>query len=233
MTFYYILLGHLTGDFVLQTNRIAINKPLSHKWNVIHALIVTLCMLVFAIPFGSIAALLSAAAGFLHLLIDRCKPFLTEKYKIPELLAFITDQALHVGIIGFISLFAAEGSNLLFLDKFQVIFCVVLITVTFFAAISNQYILIYIFPRTGNEFFRKREKLTGVIIRFVMSLSIYMAFRFSLLFLLILPAAPVILFIYRHFNIKDHISHGEILVKLALDWAVSTVGACVLYFSFI
>ncbi|MBZ0195690.1 MAG: DUF3307 domain-containing protein, partial [Deltaproteobacteria bacterium] len=54
MAFYYLLLGHLIGDFVLQTDKIAENKGRHRKWNLLHVLVVTLCTLLFTYPFGNI-----------------------------------------------------------------------------------------------------------------------------------------------------------------------------------
>ena len=225
MAFYYILLGHLIGDFVLQTNRIAVNKPLHRRWNILHAVIVTLCMLVFAIPFGFFTALFTLCAGALHLLIDKAKVVFAEKYQIHDLLAFIIDQVLHIAIIALISVFASSDPTLFFLDKQIVMIVLILSFVTFFAAIFNQYILLGIIPRNDNSFFRRGEKLAGICARFLITLSIFLAISYNFLFLLIVAAVPAILVLQAKPSIKDSVGVRELLIKLLLDWNFSAAGA--------
>jgi hypothetical protein len=231
VAFYYILLGHLIGDFVLQTNRIAVNKPLHQKWNAIHAVIVTLCMLVFAMPFGLTTSLLVLPAGIFHLLIDRAKPFLAEKYRIPELSAFLADQSAHIIIIAFISNFTVKKAAFFYLDNTIVVFFLVLVSVTSFAAILNQYIIAIAFPRMENLFFGEGEKLEGILVRFISTLIMFISIKFSFLFLLLLPAAPAILFLNPRFRVKSRERQSELSARLVLDWIVSAAGAGVLCFS--
>ncbi len=73
MSFYYLLLGHLLGDFTFQTDNIAKYKSIQWKWNLLHTVIVTLSMLIFAIPFGQLAVFLVIINGILHFIIDSFK----------------------------------------------------------------------------------------------------------------------------------------------------------------
>lgn len=230
MAFCYLLLGHLLGDFVLQTNRIAVNKPLYRRWGIAHAVIVTLCMLLFSIPFGLITTLLVIPAGILHFVIDKTKSYFSDKYKIPELPAFITDQVLHTAIIYFAASFALNNESLLFLSKSQIDFLVAAVLVTFFAAIVNQYILAVFFPRPGNVLFWKGEKLFGIIVRLIIFIALFLSFKYSLLYLLLLLLIPVVLKIKECLYGKYPMGRKESLLKLLLDILISAMGSTVISF---
>lgn len=227
MAFCYLLLGHLLGDFVLQTNRIAVNKPLYRSWGIVHAVIVTLCMLIFSIPFGLTTMLLVVPAGILHFIIDKKKTDFSDKYKLPELPAFIADQILHVGILYFTSRYAAADASLLLLNRFQAGFLVASILVTFFAAILNQYILAIFCPRPGNVLFWKGEKLFGNIIRFILFIAFFLSITHSFLFLLLLLLIPIVYLIKEHFYGKYPMSKFEALIKILLDILVSALGSAI------
>lgn len=228
VAFCYLLLGHLLGDFVLQTNRIAVNKPLYRSWGIVHAVIVTLCMLIFSIPFGFITMLLVIPAGILHFIIDKKKTEFSDKYKLPELPAFIADQVLHVGILYLASRYAAADASLLLLDRFHAEFIVTAILVTFFAAILNQYILAIFCPRPGNVLFWKGEKLFGNIIRFILFIAFFLSITYSYFFLLLLILIPVVHLIKEHFYGKYPMSKFEALIKVVLDVMVSALGSVIL-----
>jgi hypothetical protein len=230
VAFCYLLLGHLLGDFVLQTNRIAVNKPLYRSWGIVHAVIVTLCMLIFSIPFGLTSMLLVIPAGVLHFIIDKTKSHFSDKYKLPELPAFLADQVLHVGILYFVSRYAVINYSFLLLSKCQAGFMVAAILVTFFAAILNQYILAIFCPRPGNVLFWKGEKLFGNTTRFILFTAFFLFTEYSYLYLLILLLVPVAYIIKEHFYGRYPMGKYEAVLKLLLDILVSALGSAIVSF---
>ncbi|NTV91001.1 MAG: DUF3307 domain-containing protein, partial [Clostridiales bacterium] len=117
MVFSYLLLGHLIGDFVLQTDKIAANKTRYWQWNLIHAIIVTFCMLAFAIPFGGMLCFLVVISGMLHFIFDYSKPLIAQMFHLGELAGFILDQLMNVGVILEISVWGNLNENLIFIDS--------------------------------------------------------------------------------------------------------------------
>jgi Protein of unknown function (DUF3307) len=90
-----LLAGHMLGDFVLQTDRMASNKvgaPL-----VRHAAVVTVCHIGFLAPFMSFGVLAAVTGlGVIHLLID----FVKTRFGGDGLASFTADQAAHFLSIG-------------------------------------------------------------------------------------------------------------------------------------
>ncbi len=69
-----LLLGHILGDFYLQTNGIAEKKKKSIKWVLLHGLFYWVVMLLVVIPFVSMEIVLAAtAASLLHIIVDIIK----------------------------------------------------------------------------------------------------------------------------------------------------------------
>ncbi|MPW24306.1 DUF3307 domain-containing protein [Alkalibaculum sp. M08DMB] len=101
--FVLLLLGHILGDFYIQTNKMAQKKEKSLKWVLIHCLCYGSVMLMISIPIISLKiALAVLVAAILHLVIDVIKfvyiLLKTKKDKITltiERNIFFVDQALH------------------------------------------------------------------------------------------------------------------------------------------
>lgn len=93
-----LLLGHVLGDFVFQTDRMVRNKAKSH-WLIRHAAELTFIHAVFLIPFLTWAAApLVLGIGALHGLIDRFKGWMEKRSDRP-VLHFAADQALHLLVL--------------------------------------------------------------------------------------------------------------------------------------
>lgn len=102
--FILLLLGHILGDFYIQTNKIAGKKEKDIKWVVIHYLCYFGTMLLICLPIFSFKiALAVIIAAILHFIIDIIK-FLflqsfTKKTKNTQVLernAFFLDQLFHI-----------------------------------------------------------------------------------------------------------------------------------------
>lgn len=98
----YLLIGHLIGDFYLQTNRIASKKISSAKYLALHGILYTLCIYLTALWInGNTISVLTASVitGILHICIDYAKLKIESTYHIPaayECAVFLADQLLHL-----------------------------------------------------------------------------------------------------------------------------------------
>lgn len=98
-----LLLGHVLGDFYIQTDKMAQKKERDIKWVLIHCLCYLVTMILITIPiFSWEIALGMAIATSLHLLIDLIKlAYVSLKYKKSKMSAmterniYFVDQLLH------------------------------------------------------------------------------------------------------------------------------------------
>ncbi len=231
MVFSYLLLGHLIGDFVLQTDKIAANKSKYWQWNMMHSIIVTFCMLAFSIPFGVFLCALVIISGVLHFILDSSKPLIAKKLNLDEMQCFILDQMIHVVIIGLISFAGKLDSQLLFMGPEAVDIFLVIVFVTSFAAVFNQMLLGKLFPRTDNSFFKEGEKQIGIMTRLFITAGLYLALSRSPYYLvLVIPAGVIYIF---QFSAKWYswMSPRHVSVKVLLDLGLC-VAAIILIFLF-
>jgi cobalamin synthase len=222
MAFYYLLLGHLIGDFVLQTDKIAENKGRRWSWNLLHVLVVTFCILIFSYSFGTPLIFLVLLNGAAHFVLDFHKKDIMGILHLSELQGFLFDQLLHILLLLFISQ-AADYETSQLLDYRTVMLLIVLVLVTSFSAVLTQFILSALFPRTGNAFFKEGEKQVGILTRLYVSVVFYLAFVISPLYLLLLAIAAVIFLLQFKLKWNKWMSHSHLLVKLLLDTAISAV----------
>lgn len=224
-----MILGHLIGDFVLQTNRIAGNKILYRRWNILHALVVTLCTLFFALPAGGVVIALVLLNGGVHFFIDHYKPRLVKRFGIPEIAGFVLDQALHVLLLAGISCFAVSGAKWQWLGDGTIKVLFVLVFITSFCAVFNQLILGMVFPRMNSRFFEDGEKVTGIITRLYIAISLFLSYVLSPFFLLPLALFPVAFLLQNRFKWLSWMSTGHLAIKLLLDVLMALAGVCIIF----
>lgn len=230
MIFYYLLLGHLLGDFVLQTDIIAGNKGKYWQWNVLHAFLVTLCIFALAIPFGMLTLGLVLLNGVIHFLLDYYKPAIIKFFKMSGLTGFLIDQLLHMSLLYLISLTAIPDTTSFMMQDPQTIkLLMMLVLVTSFAAVLNQFLLGAAFPRTGGKFFEQGEKKIGILTRLLITIALYFSISLSPVFLLLLPVTAIMLiFVYKS-GLTSRMSAKQLGFKIALDIAVSMTGICLVF----
>lgn len=107
MIFIQLILAHLLGDFILQPNSWVAdkeNRKLKSSYLYFHVLIHTILSFIFIwdLKLWWVAVLV----GVSHFIIDACK-LSFQKIQTKKRLFFI-DQALHVAVIGGISLYFSE-----------------------------------------------------------------------------------------------------------------------------
>ena len=109
--FILLLLGHILGDFFLQTKGMAEKKEKSIKWVLLHCLCYWGTMLLISLPVISYEIVLAVTvASILHLVIDITKyiylSVMTKKSKKTQVIErnmFFIDQILHLLCLVFIA----------------------------------------------------------------------------------------------------------------------------------
>ena len=106
-----LILGHIIGDFYIQTNNVASKKNQSFWYMLLHCFLYTIIMCGFLTAcFGSFIKGIKVAIiiGISHILIDTIKLKIKSKYvKVIkyEYILFLIDQILHIIILFFICFF--------------------------------------------------------------------------------------------------------------------------------
>lgn len=221
MSFYYLLFGHILGDFTLQTDKIARYKISDKRWNLLHTSIVTACVLLFSIPFGTRVIVLVIASGVLHYFIDLYKSRLGVRNPLQALIYFLADQALHIGIIYFISTFAEADARLLIIPDEAIKIMLILIIILSFSCILIQYVLRLLFTPAGDSFFVDNERSMGNLTRLYAFSALYFSSDISPLFLAVLPVIGAVLTAYYRARWRKVMSTGYFITRLLIDFAVS------------
>lgn len=224
MDFYYLILGHLLGDFTFQTNKIAENKSKDTKWILLHSIIVTSVMLILSFPFGFNLWLLVLINGFTHFLIDYYKSKIKVKNSVMALLLFIFDQIIHISIIALISKINVDKYSNLPFDKKTIVVLIVFVFIMSFSAILVQFFLKIIFPKMNRKFFIRDERAIGNYVRIFTFLTFYIAYTYSLLILILLPIflSITIYFYLKYWN--TWMSKSYFYLRLIIDVSMALVG---------
>lgn len=102
------LIGHILGDFYLQSSELAINKDESFKKLLKHGVIYLFSMIFVIIPVFSLNLLKWAfIISIAHFIVDLVKLFIKKKIMIDEkldALAYSIDQIVHILVIIFITM---------------------------------------------------------------------------------------------------------------------------------
>lgn len=224
MDFYYLLLGHLLGDFTLQTNKIAKNKNSNLKWVLIHSLIVTITMLIFALPFGLNLIILVLFNGLLHFLIDLSKAKLNLKNPYIAFLYFILDQAIHIAIIYIISEINVDSYSQLPFSQEIITLILAGVFVFSFSAIFIQFVLKIIFPGNNKDFFCNNERAIGNSIRLLTFLILLFSFYFGKLVLFLLPIVIIIVIFFYYKSWYKWMAVNYFFTKITLDILMAIIG---------
>ncbi len=109
-----MIIGHLIGDFYLQSDKLVEKRKTGIGYLFLHSLIYAICMstvVLLCIPISIESIKLSASLSLVHLMIDLVKHIISSIYnkhnqnaqnsKIFNILVFFIDQALHIISIGF------------------------------------------------------------------------------------------------------------------------------------
>jgi len=148
--FWLLLMGHLLGDFVLQTSRIARFKNFKVKALLLH------CLIIFGAELMAILFMWTVYSLFLVFLLT-CSHFFVDyiKLKLKHVsftkggYYFLIDQSLHIFFIFWIALFIPQEKTLIPAG----------IAIALVVVVLNSYlsdILFYLFsPRSREQLYRR------------------------------------------------------------------------------
>ena len=132
--FVLLFLGHVLGDFYVQTSKLATKKEKSMKWVLLHCLCYLGVMLLVSLPIiSSDIAFAALMAAILHLMIDVVKflylASIRKKHKMTQVIdrnVFLIDQILHMVCLIGIAYWVVAGNTTInewngFKDFFKVI----------------------------------------------------------------------------------------------------------------
>ena len=230
MIFYYLLLGHLLGDFTFQTNRIAANKNTDTRWIILHTFIVTLSIILLTYHFGYIAILFALLNGLLHFGIDYYKAAIILKKPFYQFLAFLVDQLLHISILYGISLIPIKyDTSHLPLSKEQVFLLIAVVFTISFSSIIVQFLLKLLFSNQHPNFFMYNERLIGNIVRITTFIFLYASIIFSETFIITFILLLSSITYYYISKWRKWMSIQYFIVKLTLDFSFSFIGFVVFF----
>jgi len=165
--FLFFVLAHLTGDYVLQTNKVAKLKAEGIKGVAIHTSLVGLVQLIFLSFFGIRGIAVALLGTGIHFLIDYMKLILGKRLQKIELLYYFIDQALHLLVILLLTLaFAPKesmvGSYIPYIKMF-----IGLILIVYTSTVTAKNVARNFYPEIKiRKFFENNERwvdaLTGV-----------------------------------------------------------------------
>lgn len=123
LAFSIMLLGHIIGDFYVQSDKLAKEKERSKKACAKHCLIYALCMAVFVALLATSGASICSVAGVLavlgasHALVDFLLRPLLNRATDNELLVFFVDQLIHLVFIVICALCITPNIETLFCNE--------------------------------------------------------------------------------------------------------------------
>lgn len=191
-----LVIGHLIGDFLLQTEKVVVWKQKEWRGAAFHGLLVALAMQIVLLPFYPQLYTLVAIQGFFHALIDWVKSKLAFSLSGWEIVAFLLDQLLHLLVIlGGVYLFAAIlgglPSSLVVINLKALLTIITYLLTSVFAVIFLQMLVNLFLPVAFNQpFVSYQSRLVGLVERILITTGIIYGSVFLLLIgLIITPLA--------------------------------------------
>jgi hypothetical protein len=190
------ILAHLTGDFVLQTDKIAKIKSTSVKGVAVHSGIITAVQMLFLGIFGLQGVLLGAVCGILHFLIDYMKGIIGKTLKA-HFGYFVLDQMLHFSIIALLAFLFTPTYTLFSVKVTTVKILIIIIVLVFVSTVFTKMLLRDFYESVRNgPFFKKHERLVDAIFCSAVFLSILLPLPVYILLPVFLAIAAFGCFLY-------------------------------------
>lgn len=167
--FLVFLLAHLTGDFVLQTERLVRRRAQSIEGVLRHSALVCTVQIVFLSVFGMRGVIAAVLAAISHFCLDYVKLLIGSRLRRMDFLYLALDQAVHVGILAILTLLFASETDTLeqYIELIKLL--IGLIILTFTATVMVKKLLQDLYPvLVENNLFKKNERIldaaAGVLI---------------------------------------------------------------------
>jgi hypothetical protein len=216
--FWVFIFGHLIGDFVLQTNKIAKLKTSSKRGLFVHALIVALSQVAVLIYFGIMGVTAAIIKGIIHFFIDDLKNKFNGRYNSSQTLMFVADQLVH---LVFIFILTKIFTNLIpqrDFNVFYVKFGVVLILLGFVSTILIKIVLRDIKKDLQKEaFFKKNERIIDGTIAVINFLICFIAFRYGIYFVFLLIPVYIVYKKYFSYNYQKSIINIKFVFLMVIS----------------
>ncbi|KJS85813.1 MAG: hypothetical protein JM58_07715 [Peptococcaceae bacterium BICA1-8] len=145
--FLISVLGHLLGDFVLQTEKIAEQKSSSKKALLIHGGIITLVQVFLLSFYGILGIWVGLVSGFLHLGVDLLKTYISKGKLLSEFFLYIIDQFVHLLILLLVILIFLKNKDPWFLDIGYVKIIIGIILLTFVSTVTIKILIRDVQPK--------------------------------------------------------------------------------------
>lgn len=171
--FLVFWLGHLIGDFVFQTNKIAYLKSQSKHGLLIHVGLVWLAQMIIMSSYGYSGLWAATICSFVHYFVDVLKIELTKKgYK--ETYLFLFDQSLHASVLFMLTLVFGNAAPLMSLDMHYVSIAAVFLAAGYAGSVFMIIALRDFDKDRKNEgFFKPNERIVDMVFILTM-LAIHM-----------------------------------------------------------
>lgn len=185
--FLVFILGHLVGDFVLQTNKVAIMKSTSKKGVLIHSIIVFISQAGLLSIYG-INGIIAALLNFMiHYIIDSLKENISKYIKKYKFIIFVLDQIIHMTGIYILTLNFGVNKSTIMIDLSLIKILITIIVLTY---VSSVMVIILIRDMDSslikNEFFKKNERIMDSFINLTVWLLFYLPLSWSISLVILL-----------------------------------------------
>lgn len=147
------LLAHLTGDYILQTNKIFKMKSEGLKGVAIHTLIVGLVQVVLLSCYGIRGIIAGVIGTVIHFGIDELKLIIVRQSVKKELLIYLFDQGLHFLVLVLLTLFLAPDSG--WVEKYTLYIRILTAAALLFgmAVVTAKTVVRSFFKEVGSQMF--------------------------------------------------------------------------------
>jgi len=170
--FILFVLAHLTGDFVLQTNKIAAMKARSIKGIALHSGIITAVQTLFLGFFGLNGFLAAVICGVVHFGIDLVKYWSQKLFSRIETVYFFLDQFMHLLVIGILSRSFLAGEELDHRLVPYLLYALSLVIVSYVSTVVVKILIRDLFSEFKKQlFFLRRERMGDAIMSILLWLS--------------------------------------------------------------
>ncbi|MEI7904033.1 MAG: DUF3307 domain-containing protein [Candidatus Firestonebacteria bacterium] len=229
--FLRLLLAHLLGDFLFQTNGI-FKLKVKYNWGVLlHGSIVGLVAGIFSLPYLQHPIVVSflVISWVFHIFQDKAKIIINLQVERNNLWTFLSDQLLHIGVYALIAFSTVPGVFPVFTEVLDpiyksdkiIIFAIWILVLTYCMFVLQEYIkkIVKGDKKEGVAFPGLGLKYYGIATRTVIGVSIWAGGSIDPLWYVLSAGGAAL---------------GFYMVKIGrvkkLDYQISTIAAVVIGF---